>query len=145
MARTTTAVVALLVMLMGACDREEAIPPLEEDDGAAETPPGAPPASSTSTAFTLKSYATSSRAKHPKSHGWRGRPARRARLCGREGDSVETEVFRAPVLEIGSTYGGTTRKLGPGRSPVWSPDGSLIAAVSFRPDSYLFCARRRAG
>jgi hypothetical protein len=47
------------------------------------------------------------------------------------------EGFRSPVLEIGSTEEGESEELGPGRSPVWSPDGGRIATVAVRPDSYL--------
>ena len=40
------------------------------------------------------------------------------------------EGFRKPVVRLGSIEGEDARKLGPGRSPLWSPDGKYIAAIA---------------
>ena len=40
------------------------------------------------------------------------------------------EGFRKPVLQLGSLDRQGTRKLGPGRSPLWSPDGKYVAAIA---------------
>jgi hypothetical protein len=40
------------------------------------------------------------------------------------------EGFRKPVLRLGSLQGEDTRELGPGRSPLWSPDGKYVAAIA---------------
>lgn len=39
------------------------------------------------------------------------------------------EGFRAPGLLIGPTGGAGLEELGPGRSPLWSPDGEIVAAI----------------
>jgi WD40-like Beta Propeller Repeat len=41
-----------------------------------------------------------------------------------------SEGFRKPVLRLGSLQGQDTRELGPGRSPLWSPDGKYVAAIA---------------
>jgi hypothetical protein len=121
MARTTTAVVALLVMLMGACDREEAIPPLE-DDGAAEASPGAPTRLIHS--FTLKSYATSSRAKRPKSHGWRGRSSDgRAYVVVRE-TALRRRFFAPRSSRSGRPTAGRPGNSGRGGARCGRPTGA---------------------
>jgi hypothetical protein len=40
------------------------------------------------------------------------------------------EGFRRPVIRLGSVAANGTRKLGPGRSPLWSPDGRFVAALT---------------
>jgi WD40 repeat protein len=40
------------------------------------------------------------------------------------------EGFRKPVLQLGSLDRQGTRELGPGRSPLWSPDGKYVAAIA---------------
>jgi dipeptidyl aminopeptidase/acylaminoacyl peptidase len=42
---------------------------------------------------------------------------------------VDPDGYRQPEIVIGSLDGGGTRPLGPGRSPIWSPDSSLVAAI----------------
>ena len=42
---------------------------------------------------------------------------------------VDPDGYRQPEIVIGSLDGGGTRPLGPGRSPMWSPDSSLLAAI----------------
>ena len=40
----------------------------------------------------------------------------------------DPDAFRQPEIVVGSLDGGRATRLGPGRSPMWSPDSSLIAA-----------------
>jgi hypothetical protein len=40
------------------------------------------------------------------------------------------EGFRQPRLVLGSTEDQPSEPLGPGRSPLWSPDGGLVAAIA---------------
>jgi WD40-like Beta Propeller Repeat len=44
---------------------------------------------------------------------------------------------RNDVLVVGSMDGGKAEKLGPGRTPVWSPDGTRVAVVATAPRAYL--------
>jgi hypothetical protein len=48
------------------------------------------------------------------------------------------EGFRKPVLRLGSIDGEDARELGPGRSPLWSPDGRFVAAIA-RAGGLVFC------
>jgi hypothetical protein len=134
-------VVATFLALLVACQIEEATPPTDPQDPAPE-----PPVVSTLIYVertVLKSYDVASGESSKLSElpsadvavspdGSRFVAVREASALG-EG----AEGFRNPVLEIGSIEGGEAEGLGPGRSPVWSPDGGRIATIAVRPDSYL--------
>jgi hypothetical protein len=51
------------------------------------------------------------------------------------------EGFRKPVLQLGSLDRQGTRELGPGRSPLWSPDGKYVAAIA-KAKGVLSCDAR---
>jgi hypothetical protein len=141
MPRPTTAVVAAFLALLVACQIEEAAPPDDPKEPAPE-----PPAVSALIYVertTLKSHdvATGDEVKLTElpsadvavsPDGARFVAVKEASPQG-EGP----EGFRNPVLEIGSTEGGEAKELGPGRGPVWSPDGGRIATIAAPPNSYL--------
>lgn len=56
------------------------------------------------------------------------------------------EGFAAPVVSVVGVGGpGPARDLGPGRTPVWSPDGTAIAAVAPADGDEVVVAYRRDG
>jgi hypothetical protein len=151
MRRNTIAALLALLTLAAACQREEAPPPdlsdrspgqdqQEEEETSQEGPVGT---LIYAEGATLKSFdlGTGKRrriAKLPSTDvavspdGSRYVAVRKVSSHGSSSD-----VERNNVLVLGSTDGGKPRKLGPGRTPVWSPDGTKVAVVATAPRAFL--------
>ncbi len=54
------------------------------------------------------------------------------------------EGYRRPYIDVGSTSGGASHTAGPGRSPLFSPDGTRLAAIT-EDRGVSACAGVRSG